>query len=286
MQVKIVIGTIAFMLTMVILGYAALVEPARLEHFSEAAVARQIETGAEIYKNNCASCHGVEAAAQQCFSPSGEQIACQGLPLKNQRLVCGDRPERLDDMGWVGSKRDFVYVTVAAGRGRIMPTWSTDFGGALRNDQVENVTLYILNFEGEEFCSEPPAPNYEWPDTGNANADYEEFTAEWAAGDPDRGAELYNVNYGCAGCHGGDDSDASWAGTGPWLGAIQDNAPLRNPDLTTEAYIYESILWPSRFLVTGYTDGVMPQDFPNRMGLDPDVTPQDMQDIIAFLMSR
>lgn len=280
MQVKIVIGTVAFMLTMVILGYAALIEPSRLEHFAGASVGRQIETGAEIYDNNCSTCHGIEAAAQQCFSASGEAIACQGIPLKNQRLVCGEKPERLDDMGWEGTKRDFVYRTVAAGRGQIMPTWSVDFGGPLRNDQVENVTLFILNFEGEEFCSEPPAPNYEWPET------HEEFQAAWAPGDPERGADLYNVNYGCAGCHGGDDSDASWSGTGPWLGAIEENAPLRKPELTTEEYIYESILDPGAYIVTGYTDGVMPRDFAIRMGLDPEMTPQDMQDIISFLMNQ
>ncbi len=281
MQVKIVIGTVAFMLTMVILGFAALVEPARLEHFSAASVARQIETGAEIYKNNCASCHGVEAKAQQCFSPSGEQIACQGLPLQHQPLVCGDKPERLDQMGWVGTKQDFVYRTVAAGRGRIMPTWSVDFGGPLRNDQVENVSLYILNFEGEEFCSAPPLPNYEWPET------YSDFNDAWAAGDAARGEELYNINYGCAGCHGDSvDSDASWDGTGPWLGAIVDNAPLRNPDVSVEEYIYESILMPNAYIVTGYSEGLMPQDFPNRMGLDPDVTPQDLQDIITYLTNQ
>ena len=48
MQVKVVIGTIAFMLTMIILGYAALREPERLEHFTGARDGRTIETGANI----------------------------------------------------------------------------------------------------------------------------------------------------------------------------------------------------------------------------------------------
>lgn len=278
MQVKIVIGTVAFMLTMVILGFAALVEPARLEHFAAASVARQIETGAEIYDINCSTCHGLEGLAQQCVSASGEEIACQGVALRNQRLVCGDRPERLEDMGWAGSKRDFIYRTVAAGRGQIMPTWSVNFGGPLRDDQVENVTQFVLNFESEELCSAPPEPKYEWPET------YEGYTEEWAPGDPESGMELYTLTYGCAGCHGGPDSDASWDGTGPWLGAIDENAPLRVPDLSTEAYIYESILYPGEYIVTGYTDGLMPRNFPILMGLDEDETPQDMADIIAYLL--
>lgn len=280
MQVKIVIGTVAFMLTMVVLGFAALLEPSRLEHFALAAEGRQIETGAEIFDNNCATCHGVDGAALECYDAAGNQIACQGLPLRNQRLVCGDRPERLEDMQWAGSKHDFIYLTVAAGRGLIMPTWSVDFGGPLRNDQVENVTSFVLNYESEEFCSEPPPPNYEWPET------YEAYAEVWGPGDPARGEELYSLTYGCLGCHGDVNDQSNWTMQGPWLGEINQNAPLRIPDLSTEAYIYESVLNPGAYVVEGYSDGVMPRNFANRMGLDPEMTPQDLQDIIIYLVNN
>ena len=67
MQVKVVIGTIAFMLTMIVLGYAALREPERLAAFTEAREGRTIETGANIYINNCASCHGNEGKAEELY---------------------------------------------------------------------------------------------------------------------------------------------------------------------------------------------------------------------------
>lgn len=280
MQVKIVIGTVAFMLTMVILGYAALVEPSRLEHFAAAAEGREIETGAELYDNNCSTCHGVEGAALECYNTAGEQIACQGLPLKNQRLVCGDRPERLDDMGWTGTKHDFIYRTVAAGRGQIMPVWSQQFGGPMRPDQIENVTSFVLNYESEEFCAEPPAPNYEWPET------YETFEQAWEPGNAERGEELYNITYGCKGCHGDINDQSDWSMQGPWLGAIEENAPQRKPDLSVEAYIYESVLYPGEYVVEGYNNGVMPQDFANRMGINPEETPQDLLDIIVYLLDE
>ncbi|VAW39459.1 hypothetical protein MNBD_CHLOROFLEXI01-2240, partial [hydrothermal vent metagenome] len=76
MQVKVVIGTIAFMLTMIILGYAALREPERMEAFTGAREGRTIETGAKLYISNCASCHGVEAQAEVCEDASGNSIAC------------------------------------------------------------------------------------------------------------------------------------------------------------------------------------------------------------------
>ena len=81
MQVKIVIGTIAFMLTMIILGFAALREPARLQEFQHAFEGRSIENGARLFSNNCATCHGVNGKAEECYDAGGNVIGCQGLPL-------------------------------------------------------------------------------------------------------------------------------------------------------------------------------------------------------------
>jgi mono/diheme cytochrome c family protein len=265
---------------MIILGYSALREPARLEHFAAAAEAREIETGAEIYDNNCATCHGENGLAQLCLDPAGNQIACKGIPLAHKGLVCGDKPERLEIMSWAGSKHDFIYRTVAAGRGAIMPTWSAEFGGPMRNDQIENVTSFVLNWESEAVCSAPDAPNYEWPEM------YDDYAAAWQPGDPTRGEELYTLTYGCVGCHGDINAATDPNGTGPWLGAIQENAPTRIPEYSTEMYIYESVLNPGAYVVDGYANGIMPANFANRMGQDPAVTPQDLQDIIAYLLSK
>jgi hypothetical protein len=56
MQVKVAIGTVAFMLAMIILGVVALFEPARLEKTTEAYAGRQIEKGARIFNDNCSTC--------------------------------------------------------------------------------------------------------------------------------------------------------------------------------------------------------------------------------------
>ncbi len=60
MQVKVIIGTIAFMLTMVILGLATLLEPARMEESTDAFLGRQIENGAQLFRDSCVECHGVD----------------------------------------------------------------------------------------------------------------------------------------------------------------------------------------------------------------------------------
>ena len=276
MQVKVVIGTVAFMLTMIIFGYAALREPARLAHFTGAAQGRSTETGAELFANNCSNCHGVNAKAEECYDQgSGELIGCQGIPLNNKALVCGDQPERLDIMGWDGSKHDFVYTTISAGRGLVMPTWSATFGGPLRNDQVLNLVDFVLNFESDELCNAPDEPKFPWPETA------EEFLAQFPDGDAARGEELYTITYGCSGCHGALD-DSAWAGTGPWLGAIAENAPNRIPEYSLEQYIYESVLAPGAYVVDGYADGLMPVNFAQRMGATEEM-PQDLADIITYL---
>ena len=122
MQIKIVIGTVAFMLTMMILGFAVLREPARLAEASAAAEGRSIEAGAHIYENNCATCHGEHGKAEECFDSVGEQVGCKGLPLNDYFLVCEDPSPRMAAMNWTGTKSDFVKTTIAAGRfGTEMP---------------------------------------------------------------------------------------------------------------------------------------------------------------------
>lgn len=281
MQIKIVIGTIAFMITMMVFGYAALREQARLERFTLAEGGRSIEAGAELFKNNCATCHGTDGTAQNCVDTAGNPIACQGLPLNYNALLCGDTSQRMADMGWDGTKHDFILTTVAAGRGQVMPTWAEQFGGPMRPDQVQNVTNFVLNWESEELCSQPLI-TYEWPELA------EEFLAsdDVGPGDPARGEELYGpTGYGCNACHGVLDDEAT-ALIGPWLGNIAEEGSTRVEGTLAQQYVYHSILYPSDFIApecpTGPCTGppsTMPATFANLMGNSP----QDMVDILTYL---
>jgi mono/diheme cytochrome c family protein len=283
MQIKIVIGTIAFMLAMMVFGYSALREPARLERFTAASQGRSIEEGAEIFASNCATCHGVDGTATTCFDATGNQIGCQGLPLNNNQLLCGDVSARMEALGWDGTKHDFVLTTVSAGRGPIMPTWLDQFGGPLRPDQVQNVTNFVMNWESEALCAQP-VETFPWAET------VEEFLADQAEaeGDPANGEQLYTVTYGCAACHGNLEDEAS-ALVGPWLGNIETEGATRIDGVTAEQYVYDSILYPDDFIApecpTGACAGPpspMPHDFGQRMGENP----QDMADILAFLLGE
>ena len=287
MQVKVVIGTIAFMLTMIVLGYAALREPERLAAFTEAREGRTVETGANIYINNCATCHGVEGRAEECIDAAGNTIGCQGLPLNNYFLVCGDTPERVTETQFEGTKAQFIERTIAAGRsGTVMPAWSARYGGPMRDDQVQNVAAFVLNFANEEFCAVEPS-RFAWPDSVDdlLAMDNDEFTA--VPGDAENGAALY-VSYGCSGCHGQIDQDGT-NGTGPWLGNIAEVGATRVEGQTAMQYVYSSILHPDDFIAPDCPNGpctspsAMSKDFATRIGGN---TPQDMLDLLAFLVGQ
>jgi mono/diheme cytochrome c family protein len=282
MQVKVTIGTIAFMLMMIIFGYAALREPARLERYTEAEVARSIETGAHLFNQNCANCHGENGLALECKDPStGEEIGCIGLPLNNNMLLCGDVSPRMEALNWQGSKEAFIQSTIASGRpGTEMPTWSSEFGGAMRPDQVRNVANFVLNYETEELCSQPII-TYDWQES------VDDFLVEFPEGDAATGKELF-VSYGCSGCHGIPD-EGTPASVGPDLTNIAEDGALRVEGQTAEQYVYESILNPSAFIAPECPNGActgppsaMPSTFAARMGANP----QDMADIIEYLLSE
>jgi mono/diheme cytochrome c family protein len=284
MQIKIVIGTIAFMITMMVFGYSALREPARMDRFTNAEGGRSIEAGAHIYHSNCATCHGVDGTAQLCYDTAGNQIACQGLPLNYNALLCGEPSQRMEDMGWSGSKASYIESVIAVGRGAIMPTWSEQFGGPLRPDQVQNVTNFVLNWESEALCSQPLV-TYDWPDLAEDFLASEDVTTP---GDPARGQELYTLTYGCAGCHGSLDGTVA-AAVGPPLENIEEVGATRVEGQDALNYVYHSILYPSDYIVpdcpTGPCAGppsTMPANFGSRMGENP----QDMVDILAALLQQ
>lgn len=91
--------------------------------------------------------------------------------------------------------------------------------------------------------------------------------------DPARGETLI-VEMDCAACH----VLAAQVGVAPAFDGISERAATRRPPLTAAEYIYESILYPTRFVVEDYA-GSMPQDFSERL------SEEQLGDIMAYLLS-
>ncbi len=133
----------------------------------------------------------------------------------------------------------------------------------------------MLNWESNQLCGGEEITGPEWPTS----------VAELPAGDAENGANLYQVTYACASCHGQIDEEGSNA-VGPWLGNIAEVGPQRQEGYTAADYIYESILKPNTFIAPDCPNAActepstMPGNFGERMSL------QDMADIMAFLLGE
>ena len=94
------------------------------------------------------------------------------------------------------------------------------------------------------------------------------------------GAELFgalpNGQISCSICH--NIAPGSGVLVGPSLSGIGATAATRVPRQTAEQYIRNSILTPSAYVVTGFTDGLMPQTF------STELTPQEVEDLVAYLL--
>ncbi|MEM6283327.1 MAG: c-type cytochrome [Chloroflexota bacterium] len=206
--------------------------------------------------------------------------------------------ERMDQAGWSGSIRSYVLTTLVHGRpgsqnywpsGQGMAAWGQTSGGPLRQDQLENLTDYIMNWDKgnawtiddfnavNQYAILPADPSMVVtdPDAVTVGVDVEAIVAELVnyEGDPVIGEQLYTA-YACVGCHLGGAvapaTEAQWA-------LVVSGADGRPHSDDPVRYFVESIVAPNAYVVPGYAAGAMPANFGERM------TFQEMADVIAYV---
>lgn len=218
-QIKMLVGLLFTVATVVVLIVIGLNEESRMSRTQLVFAGRQIEKGAEIFQTYCSTCHGIQ----------GQGVAGKG-PALNRKDLLADKSPYLKDISWAGTRHDFVVDVVAAGRPQRskyyslagflsnMPTWSQDYGGPLRPDQVDSVVAFIENwapgqYEQSEQVVGPdvqvavggPTPT---PRATPAGCDSKAITGYSCAKPPfpvsdsvlANGKATYDAN--CASCHG------------------------------------------------------------------------------------
>jgi cbb3-type cytochrome c oxidase subunit III len=240
---RIIIGLISVLIAMFTMAVLGIQEQDRMATFEASQRAKAIQNGAVIYETACSECHG----------PQGEGILGRA-PALNSEYLFGNR---LDEIGYQGTLESYLTLTVAGGRpvktsgdySAVMPTWSQEYGGPLREDQVRDVVAFVMNWA---------------PGAGEGAA-----AAEAAASDDPvvRGRALFTQTAGCAACHTVD--GVSTGQVGPNLTNIYAE---KGPD-----YIRESILDPNAVIAEGFAPNIMPQTLKDLL------TPEQIDDIIAFL---
>jgi mono/diheme cytochrome c family protein len=271
LQIEIIIGIIMVMATSVILIYVGLTEETRMARFELGQRAQAIEVGAALFSDNCADCHG----------PKGEGVPGLCPPLNDSFFFT----DRMEEVGWGGTLEDYIVAVISSGRihstrpqyvgGGVpaMPAWSDNFGGPLRNDQIQTIATFVMNWESTAGEITPPVL------IGvSAGTD---ITVELPEGDAQRG-ELLAASQGCTACHISTPTGPAWAAAAQEPGiAERAETRLTQPDYTGTAedghqYLFESIVLPNIYVVDGYSP-IMPADY------DRTLTLQDIADLIAYM---
>lgn len=275
MKWYITLGTVSVAAAIAFFAYLGVTEQGRMVDFAQAFHARQIENGATLFANNCAPCHGEQGKG------SPRAPALNAADLFNGT--------RLQSIGWPGTLEDYLLLTVSAGRPKAssgaeayperMPTWGQAYGGPLRGDQIQSLTAYIMNWK-DRALAEAPVATLEPEDMVGMD-----FTITLPEGDTERGKALASGALGCAVCHILSNLGPAWATSDadPGIGT-RAQTRFQQADYTGEAvsavqYLFESVVHPNAYLVTGFEPDLMPATYSTRM------TPQDMADMIAYLLT-
>ena len=278
MKWHIALGTVAAIVLVGVLAFVAINETTRMQSFTHAYDSRSIEVGAALFENNCRTCHG----------PQGEGIPGVAPSINAADLFNG---ERLAAVGFSGTLADYLEGAIAYGRPvpsagasypQRMPTWGQEFGGPLRQDQIDGLVAYILNWEDRALA----AGGEGQVTVGEGEVIGVDISLNLPEGDAAAGATLaQSAQAGCSACHELAAVGPPWAGATdqPGIGARADQRIAQSDYSggaeTAGQYLLESIVNPNNYMVEGYAVGLMPGDYGDRL------TTQQVADLIAYMLT-
>jgi mono/diheme cytochrome c family protein len=242
---------------------------------------------------------GITTLKEQLARAEIERDNARNLLIVEKDIVAYDpeRVGRMEELKWNGALRDLIRSTIASGRPtsgsywpRQMPAWSQRAGGPLRDDQIENLVDYILNWQ-TEFTFEstrhveqyaiipaagtPPIANAVGDDANRIVLELADLEAAAEEGFDSVAGQQSFQSLGCAGCH-----QVGGTGAGPDLTGVATRAGEHPEYASARAYLVTSIVNPGDFIVAGYSDGIMPADFGKRLDLPT------LSNLIAYLESQ
>jgi cbb3-type cytochrome c oxidase subunit III len=146
-------------------------EQQRLSEEVEGFFTVSVERGETLYTENCAQCHGADGGGGGAASPYNPD---ETWPAPNLTTIAA----RYENNPNITDVRQYIINTLEQGRpGTPMPTWGAAYGGPWNDQQIEEVTDFILSRQVDD-------------------------TAEPQQASALSGQELFEGN--CARCHGQD----------------------------------------------------------------------------------
>lgn len=244
---RLVIATVGIVAMFVIVLIYSAVENDRLDTFAANFEGRDVEAGADLYFQACASCHGQH----------GEGLV--GPALNAADLLVPEpgqtRPPRLIAKNYTGDLRSYLEGAITYGRvGTVMPVWGDAAGGPFRADQVSSLASFIMNWgldPGKQWGGAPPR-------TAIGGVEPVEVAAPSANPTPPPrdvqsaalGQYMFEGPAGCTECH---TINGAGGTTGPALdGVVQAKG---------RDYVHDAIVNPENTVAAGHAPGAMPETF-------------------------
>jgi mono/diheme cytochrome c family protein len=243
---NLIIGTIAAVLVTALLLTVFIGENNRLDEETKAQKGQSISRGAMLYDSYCGGCHGDRG---------------QGIPGVYPPLNVEDMWAGREDIAFYGTLEDYIELNISAGHPtQRMPSWSQEYGGPLRDDQIVDLTNFVMNWQGPQ----PPGVREEGV-VVRPTAPAEEATPETpegpvAEGDPANGEQVFAAN--CASCHG---VNAEGGALGPTL--VSADVAAKDDEFFREA------------ITNGRAGTAMP-------AWGPILSAQNIEDVIAWLRTK
>ncbi len=275
-KVEIFLGIVFILIaSMILLGYG-IQEEQRMAEYARAQEARAIEAGAALYEQQCSRCHGTQGRGIPGLCP----------PLNDRYFF----DQRLAEVGWSGTLEDYIVATASSGRlistradlypGQgvpAMPSFSEQFGGPLREDQIRYIAAFIMNWESTAELVEAPSR----PSGAAVGTD---ITKALPEGDAARGEALAQ-SLACVACHIASPTGPAWLPSGdqPGIGTRAETrigeAGYSGQATNAFEYLFEAIVLPNVHVVAGFSEGIMPANYAQTL------SDQDLADLIAYLLT-
>jgi mono/diheme cytochrome c family protein len=234
-----------------------------------------VAMGKNLFSTNCSACHGAQDGAGPAFVGMVDRAATREQGKTAEQYI----HESIVDPS--------AYVV--SGFSDIMPK---DFATKFSAQEIDALVAYIVADSGTGGAQATPegtpqaAPTTEGttaPTTEATTATTTEATtapttaptteaAATPVGDPAAGEQLFAAN--CSPCHGAQD------GVGPALTGMGQRAATRISGMSAADYIHQSIVDPSAYVVSGFSDNVMPQNFGDKFSA------QEISDLIAYILTQ
>lgn len=143
-------------LAVIVTGAYTLWDPSRAGEAQDKQLENTVRRGAYLFSQNCRVCHGDAGEGGQASS------RLRAAPALNRADLQGTDADGLRDDVQYANDYKFVYYTITCGRvGKVMPAWAQSQGGPLNEEQIKQLTTFILNGAGapqEDTGDATPTP--------------------------------------------------------------------------------------------------------------------------------